>query len=125
MNTDSAVTLTFLRLGSSDVTQPPEGERQKPVYDALLRELRVGEVVTRVYRQPARNQEALLRAFQGAGWKCRIRAPKQLCHDPRRLRETLDQLNTPQKGRPKLLQFRGDGTGSGVMWEWVEHPAPG
>jgi broad specificity phosphatase PhoE len=124
MDVDSSVTLTFTRLEPSDMAQPAEDERPKPVYDARLRELRVGQVVSRVYRQPAQNQEALLQAFQKAKWKRRIKAPKQLIDDKRRLRETLDQLNTPQKNRPKLIHFSGDGTGSGVIWKRVDQTDP-
>ena len=101
-----------------------QGIEAMPVYDVQLRQLRVGQVVTRVYRQAAQNQEALLQAFQKAGWKRRIKAPKSLCDDKRTLRETLDQLNTPQKNRPKLIHFSGDGTGSGVIWDWVDQAAP-
>jgi putative SOS response-associated peptidase YedK len=58
----------------------------------------------------------LAKAFQKAGWaKGRIRIPRFFC-DPDRLRETIDQLNTPQKHRPMLIRFRL--YGKYIVWEW-------
>jgi hypothetical protein len=44
--------------------------------------------------------------------------PPQGDVDPkRRLHETIKALNGRRLAR--LIRFRGDGTGQGVLWEWV------
>lgn len=87
---------------------------QLPTYDKSARELRMGDVVMRRYGK--RNfHEEIIEAFQEAGWKAQILIPA-FFSDPDRLRETIDQLNTPQKDRPMLIRFRLHG--EHVTWEW-------
>jgi hypothetical protein len=89
-----------------------------PQWDQELRELRFGGVLVKEFKEPARNQESLLDAFQESSWCRRIDDPlpptagieiKQRFHD------AYVRLNCHQKHR--LLRFRGDGTGEGCTWE--------
>ena len=77
---------------------------QLPTYDKSARELRMGDVVMRRYGK--RNfHEEMIERFQEAGWKAQILIPA-FFSDPDRLRETIDQLNTPQKDRPDAYPFQ-------------------
>jgi hypothetical protein len=89
-----------------------------PYWDSERRELKVGDVVVKQFRQPAWAQEIVLSAFQEEQWPWRIDdpLPPQLEQDPKRhLNITITNLNRRQKNR--LIRFCGDGTGSGVIWE--------
>jgi hypothetical protein len=95
-----------------------EAETVTPYWDSERRELRVGDVVVKQFRQPAWAQEIVLCAFQEDQWPWRIDdpLPPQLEQDPKRhLNITITNLNRRQKNR--LIRFCGDGTGSGVIWE--------
>jgi hypothetical protein len=89
--------------------------RQLPTYDPTARELRVGAVVMRRYGKP-NYHERILKAFQKAEWKRRVPVPRFFHSDPDRLRETIDQLNTPQKDRRMLIRFRLHE--KYIVWEW-------
>jgi hypothetical protein len=92
-----------------------------PEWDPQKRELRVGGQVVKRFKWHAVNQEMILAAFDEEGWPARIDdpLPPQLDQDPkRRLHDTIKCLNRKQKNR--LLQFRGDGTGEGILWELIE-----
>ena len=83
--------------------------------------LRLGQCVVKEYRVPSLNQEAILTAFEEEGWPHRIDDPlsPQADQDPKcRLHDTIKRLNGHHKDR--LIRFRGDGTGEGVCWEYVE-----
>ena len=94
---------------------------RKPVWDGEYRELRVAGLIVKRFRWRAPNQETLLAVFEEEDWPHRIddplpRMPEQ---DPRRrLHDTVKCLNHNQENR--LIRFRGDGTGEGVLWELVE-----
>jgi len=92
-----------------------------PQWDVEYRTLRVGQHVIKKYLVPARNQEAILAAFQEEGWSHRIfdPLPPQADIDPKcRLHDAIKCLNRLHKHQ--LIRFRGDGTGEGVCWEFVE-----
>jgi hypothetical protein len=89
-----------------------------PRWDAECRELRWGAALVKRFREPALNQELILAVFEEEGWPARIDDP--LPNDPgcdpkQRLHDTIKRLNRHQANR--LLRFRGDGSGSGVLWE--------
>ncbi len=91
-----------------------------PRWDMLRRELSVDGQVVKRFRVPAPNQIAILAAFEEEGWPPRVYdpLPPQGDQDPAgRLRETIRALNHHQ--RPPMLHFSSDGTGQGVLWEWV------
>jgi hypothetical protein len=70
------------------------------------------------FRLPARNQELVLAAFEEEGWPPHIDdpLPSRLDHDAKqRLHDTIRRLNQHQINR--LIHFRGDGRGCGVLWE--------
>lgn len=88
----------------------------RPTWDAQRRELRVHGKVVRRFRVPAPNQTRILTAFAEADWPSRIPNPTPLdpWTDPKkRLRDTLRSLNAGLR----VLRFRGDGTGEGILWE--------
>jgi len=90
-----------------------------PRWDAMRRELVVDGQIVKRFRLPAVNQEAVLTAFEEEGWPARIfdPLPPQLSRcSKRRLNETIKALNRSHLAR--IIRFRGDGTGEGVLWEW-------
>jgi hypothetical protein len=97
---------------------PTAGAAILPSWDGLRRTLRVGDRVVKRFRVPSPCQEAILAAFQEEGWPAAIDdpLPPQPVQDPkRRLRETVRSLNANQAN--PILRFRGDGTGTRVVWE--------
>lgn len=93
----------------------------RPNWDAKRRELRVNETVVKRFRQPAQNQELILAVFEEDGWPERIDDP--LPPDPvrdakERLHDVIKKLNRAQD--VPLIRFRGDGTGTGVLWELLD-----
>lgn len=92
-----------------------------PTWNTERRELRAQGMLVKLFRWPAVNQEAILSAFQEEGWPARIDdpLPQQRNLDPvRRLHDTIKCLNRNQKHR--LVRFRGDGSGEGVLWGFTE-----
>jgi hypothetical protein len=62
-----------------------------------------------------------LSAFQEDGWPHRIDDPLPPLDDiePKcRLHDSIKRLNRHHKDR--VIRFRGDGTGEGVCWEYVD-----
>jgi hypothetical protein len=87
-----------------------------PVWDSHCRELRLGRVVLKRFRQPAKNQEAILAAFQEEGWPARIDSPipGAFGHDSTaQLHDAVKRLN---QQHPRFIRFECDGSGEGVMW---------
>ena len=92
-----------------------------PQWDRDRQELRVGGVIVKQFKVPARNQELILATFQEEGWPVRIDDP--LPQHPgvdskRRLHDTVNSLNRSHKTR--LMRFMGDGRGLGVRWTLVQ-----
>lgn len=117
--------VTFAKVGQpGDRNGASNGEHRAlrgptvPKWDRVRRELRVGGRIVKAYRRPAPNQETILVAFEEEGWPFRIDDPLacHADHDPkRRLHDAINKLNGRQKQR--ILRFRGDGTGHGILWE--------
>jgi hypothetical protein len=96
-----------------------------PHWDPATRVLRFGGHVVKRYRVPSSTQEVILAAFQEEGWPPRIDDPLPpvgAANPKHRLRDAIRHLNSNQKSR--LIRFRGDGTGQGILWELVDGPAP-
>lgn len=96
---------------------PGEPVHLKPVWDADLNRLTLGDTVVKEYRTPAPNQQCILAVFQKEGWPVRIDdpLPPHGEQDPkRRLHETIVSLNRNQRNR--MLRFNGDGKGQGIRW---------
>jgi hypothetical protein len=94
--------------------------RPKPTWDPDLRELRVGRLVIKRFRQPARNQVIVLASFQELRWPRRIDDPltgNSEVEPKRRLRDTVFALNRNHVAA-NVLVFEADGTGTGVIWNW-------
>lgn len=79
-----------------------------PVWNANLRELRFGDLVCKRFKRRAKNQEAVLSAFQEDSWSARIDSP--VLAD--KLHETIHALNESLVG----LRFSADGSGQGIRW---------
>jgi hypothetical protein len=93
----------------------------RPRWDAEMRQLLAAGKVVKQYRQPAKAQECILAAFEELGWPARIDDPlpsNGQTSPKRRLHDTIKQLNRNQENA--LIRFSGDGTGTGVKWEWVQ-----
>jgi hypothetical protein len=92
-----------------------------PLWSNESRSLIVGWVVVKKYRIPSPNQEAILSAFQEEGWPRRIDDPLRPQAEQVskcRLHDTIKCLNRHHQRR--LIRFRGDGTGEGVCWEYLD-----
>ncbi len=92
-------------------------ERDVPVWDSDLRELRFrGELIKR-YRVPAENQEMILSVFQEEGWPSVITDPLPPLvgnNQKHRLQATIKSLNRNQLAR--LVRFYGNGNGEAILW---------
>ena len=100
-----------------------KAERVLPSWDNERRILSVGRQIVKKYRVPSSSQEAILAAFEEEGWPPVIDDPLppqlDLEQDPKyRLRDTIRSLNMNQTNT--LLRFRGDGSGSRIVWELKE-----
>jgi len=96
-----------------------------PLWNHDRRVLCVGDVVVKRFRVPSPNQETILAAFQEEAWPTAIDDPLPCPagrDSKRRLRSTVQSLNANQKNR--LLRFRGDGTGTRVLWELMSNGWP-
>lgn len=114
-------------MGSSYVLRensPPNSETI-PCWDCDLREIRYAGKLVKQYKLPSPNQEAILMTFEEERWPRRIDdplPPHPHCDPKQRLHDTIRSLNRNQKTR--LLRFKGDGTGEGVLWEAVLDAQP-
>jgi hypothetical protein len=94
------------------------GAAAQPCWDASRRELRVGEVLVKRFRQQAPNQELILQVFAEEGWPVRIDDPLPPAVEQgakRRLHDTICNLNRGH-ARP-LIRFEGGGDGQSVCWQ--------
>jgi hypothetical protein len=92
-----------------------------PHWDCDLREIRYDGQLVKQFKLPSPNQEAILMTFEEEQWPPRIDDPlphTASCDPKQRLHDTIRSLNRNQKNR--LLRFKGDGTGEGVLWEVVQ-----
>lgn len=99
--------------------------RGLPFWDADRRELWAGSQLVKRYRTASPTQEAVLAAFQEESWPPSIDdpLPPHRGQDPkRRLHHTIRNLNRHQVNR--VLHFGGDGTGTKVLWRYVDATAP-
>jgi hypothetical protein len=98
-----AISAAGLRVAQS-VTAPA-----RPSWDAARRELRLGSLVVKRFRQPACNQETILAAFEEDGWPPRIDNPLPGNGDTEavdRLHEAVKKLN---RSPFRLVRFLSDG----------------
>ena len=89
-----------------------------PHWHSERHELTMSGRVVKRFRWPAANQETILSAFHEEHWPPKIDDPLPQVRtlDPRRrLSDTIKCLNRNQCER--LIRFRGDGTGEGVLWD--------
>jgi len=91
----------------------------RPHYDHDLRELWLGRRLVKRFTQRAPDQHLILCAFEEQNWPARIDSPlfPRRCGEDRkrRLNHAIYRLNRHQHAR--LIRFRGDGTGDGVIWQ--------
>ncbi len=100
--------------------EPNRAEVPTPFWDPMRRQLRVFDFVVKHFRWAARNQELVLSAFQEERWPSEIDDPLIPIvglQSKERLHDTIKGLNRNQKIR--LIQFRGNGTGEGVLWNFT------
>ncbi len=90
----------------------PSHPQITPIWDSNNRELRFGESVIRDYsKKKAPRQEAILTAFQEAGWPRGITVKFKA----KTLGDTVDDLNHGLD--PARIVFRRSGMDGGVIWE--------
>jgi hypothetical protein len=95
-----------------------------PSWDPNRRVLCWNGRIVKQFRVPSPTQEAILAAFEEEGWPAAIDdpLPPHLDQEPkRRMRNTIQHLNSNQKNR--LLCFHGDGSGQRILWELTEDSA--
>jgi hypothetical protein len=103
---------------ASPPSEPRAAQPKIPRWDAARRELRWGAKLVKRFREPALNQELILAAFEEEGWPPRLDDPLPSSGETEpkeRLHDTIKRLNRHQVNR--LLRFRGDGSGTGILWE--------
>jgi hypothetical protein len=109
----------WARNGRNKGKEPGDtGRGIKPVWDRARRELRLGGVVVKRFRQPSPSQELILDAFEELGWPPRIDDPLPPCpgqDQKKRLHSTINNLNRGQRGR--RIRFYGGGDGQSICWE--------
>src|SRR5262245_25376528 len=97
-----------------------DARRALPSWDAVRRELRLGDVVVKRFREPAANQEAILAAFEEEGWCEHVFDPLpgglQPAAAKRRLHDTIKRLN--RFHLHSMIRFHGNGRGTGIFWEF-------
>jgi hypothetical protein len=94
--------------------------RAGPHWDSSTRRLFLGETLVKQFLVPAKNQEAILEAFERLGWPECIDNPLADGDETsaqRRLHNAITRLNH-QQIHP-IIRFHGTGTGTGVRWEPV------
>lgn len=97
----------------------------RPQWDCDSRELRYQGRLIKQFKVPSPNQEIVIMAFEEESWPTCITdplPPRGDCDPKQRLHDTIRSLNRNQKNR--LLRFKGNGTGQGVLWEPIR-PAAG
>jgi hypothetical protein len=105
-----------------DAAQPASTPR--PRWDPATRELWVGDVLVRRFLTKAHNQVQILNAFQEEGWPEHVDDPLPPNGTPERRRKLHDAVTKLNKHQiTRRIEFRGDGTGSGVCWRMVK-PTP-
>jgi len=107
--------------------RPKIPKKAMPFWDADLGKLWVGDLLIRQYTDAAQNQRWYLAAFQDAEWRHRvddsiIRKPGEpKLKTQRRRRDTLAGLNDYRyQINPGIIEFRADGTGDGIIWDWSD-----
>jgi hypothetical protein len=107
-------------VAASSVESAAANEVGHPHWDAERNRLYVGGLLVKEFKLPCPNQGTILMAFEEEKWPARIDDPLPPNGDidaRTRLSSTIKSLNKYQRSR--LIHFMGDGTGEGVMWEFV------
>jgi hypothetical protein len=94
-----------------------------PQWDHNRHELRVGPLLVKRYKGRAENQFRILAAFEEEGWPSHIDdplPPAREINPKRRLSDTIRCLN--RKHDHPVIRFGGDGTGTGVLWDFTIEP---
>jgi hypothetical protein len=89
----------------------------RPHWNSDLRVVTYNNQIVKQFKLPSPNQTAILAAFEEEGWPTRIDdpLPPRSDLDPKqRLHDAIRSINRNQRHR--LLCFRGDGTGRGIIW---------
>jgi hypothetical protein len=89
----------------------------RPTWDRCRRELRLGLILVKQFRQPAANQELVLDAFEEEAWPPRIDDPLPPVAEQdakKRLQRTINNLNRSQENA--VIRFTGGGDGQSVGW---------
>ena len=120
---DDAVSPMVVRFvdPAAEAAEPIDEPPGQPKWDRKRRALMLGGEIVKRYRVPSPNQEAILAVFEEEGWPHRIDDPLSPAADQcpkQRLHSTIKYLNSSQENR--LVRFRGDGTGEGILWERID-----
>jgi hypothetical protein len=115
----------WLHALAKDLLRRPPSQPETPTHDPSARELRVGALLVKRFRQPASSQELILLAFQEQGWPPAIDdplSPKPGLSSKKHLHDTIQNLNRHQQHA--LIHFCGDGTGRRIRWAWRAEATP-
>jgi hypothetical protein len=105
---------------TSTRTEPsaPATDAAVPVWDADCKQLWFQGQLIKEFRVPSPNQELILAVFQELHWPPHIDDPLPPIYEieqHKRLHDTITRLN--RHHLVKVLRFRGNGGGTGVLWE--------
>ena len=95
-----------------------------PHFDSDRRELTFRGLLVKRYREPAPNQERILEEFEEQRWPPCIQNPLRARPDQVPAQQFHDTLRRLNQQEHRLLRFRGDGTGTGILWEAVVERRP-
>jgi hypothetical protein len=118
---DAGDRATAARGPKAPVDGVPHAGSARPSWDAVKRELRVGESLVKKYKVPAPTQQLILDVFHEEGWPEHIDdpLPSSAAIDPkRRLHNAINSLNRNQRDR--LIHFHGNGNGDGIYWRLAD-----
>ena len=97
-------------------------QRKTPVWEANEHQLTLGGRIVKHFRSAAPCQEAILAAFQLAGWPASIpsdRLAQCKLDGKKRLRQAVDNLRRSCAGR---LTFHLEGNSRGIRWDLILSP---
>lgn len=89
-----------------------------PIWDTDSKQLWFRSELIKEFRVPSPNQELILAVFQELDWPPHIDDPLPPVYEVephKRLHDTIIRLN--RHHRRKALRFRGNGGGTGILWE--------
>jgi hypothetical protein len=110
------ISVTNKPTSAANSAPTPPAPSACPVWDEDRRELRLGRLVLKRFRRPAKNQEAILAAFEEEGWPTRIDSPITNSNDASAAERVHNAVKRLNRQVQPFIRFESDGSGEGVTW---------